>query len=59
MRFIDYLTEAERIADNSTYLANMAKSFGDKAWFLRYIGDDIETIVDFGGGAGDFCQYVD
>jgi len=36
----------------------MAKSFPDKAWFIRYVDPDIDTVVDFGGGTGEFCEYV-
>ena len=51
------IDEEEGIADNDIYLANMAKSFADKAWFLKDIPEGIDTIVDFGGGAGDFAKY--
>jgi len=51
------IDEEEGIADNDIYLANMAKSFADKAWFLKDIPEEIDTIVDFGGGAGDFAKY--
>ena len=67
-RFTEYLKESlrlppslweeETIADNSVYLDNMSKSFGDKAWFVKYVPDDISLVVDFGGGTGDFCLYV-
>ena len=46
------------IANNDVYLSNMAKSFPDKAWFIRYVDPDIDTVVDFGGGSGEFCEYV-
>ena len=45
------------IADADVYLANMAKSFADKAWFLKDIPEGIDTIVDFGGGTGDFARH--
>ena len=51
--------EADAIRDNDIYLSNMSKSFADKAWFVKYIRPGITTIVDFGGGSGEFCQYVD
>lgn len=59
---IDYgkgtdVDEEEGIVDNDVYLSNMAKSFADKAWFLKYIPKDITTIVDFGGGTGDFAKF--
>ena len=47
----------EDIVDNDIYLSNLAKSIGDKAWFLKYIPKDVNTIVDFGGGTGEFAQY--
>lgn len=50
--------EEERIADDAVYLSNMSKSFADKAWFVRYVPKDISRIVDFGGGSGEFCEYV-
>ena len=49
--------EEEAIADNKIYLSNMAKSFKDKAWFIPYMSKDIDLIVDFGGGAGEFAEY--
>jgi len=52
------LSEEEGISNNDVYLANMAKSFGDKAWFLKYIPKDVSMIVDFGGGSGEFCEYI-
>ena len=59
---IDYgkgtdVDEEESISNNDVYLSNMAKSFADKAWFLKYIPKDITTIVDFGGGTGDFAKF--
>lgn len=56
--FLEYLSE-EDIANNEIYLSNMAKSFGDKAWFLKLIPDFIDTIVDFGGGEGEFCEFLE
>lgn len=56
--FLEYLSE-EDIANNEVYLVNMSKSFGDKAWFLKYIPEEIKTIVDFGGGEGDFCDFLE
>lgn len=56
--FLEYLFE-EDIANSEIYLSNMAKSFGDKAWFLKMIPDNIDTIVDFGGGEGQFCEFFD
>ena len=50
--------EAEGIADDAAYLAGMAKTFPDKAWFVRYAPRDVRLVVDFGGGTGDFCEYV-
>ena len=50
--------EAVDIADPSMYLSNMSKTFADKAWFVNKIPDEIDTFVDFGGGAGEFCDYV-
>lgn len=55
--FLEFLTEEIGIANNDIYLANMAKSFGDKAWFLKYMPKDVTMIVDFGGGAGEFAEY--
>ncbi len=55
--FIEYLIEDNDIANNDIYLANMAKSFKDKAWFLKYLPKDVTMIVDFGGGAGEFVEY--
>ena len=49
--------EEESISNNDIYLSNMAKSFSDKTWFLRYIPKDITTVVDFGGGNGDFAKF--
>ena len=51
------LDEEEGITDNDVYLSNMAKSFADKAWFIKYVPDDVDTIVDFGGGTGDFVKF--
>lgn len=51
------IDEAEGITDNDIYLSNMAKSFADKAWFLKYVPSCIDTIVDFGGGTGEFASY--
>ena len=56
--FLEYLSE-EDIANNEIYLSNMAKSFGDKAWFLKLIPEEIDTIVDFGGGEGQFCEFFE
>ena len=36
----------------------MAKSFPDKAWFVSYVDPEVDVVVDFGGGSGDFCEYV-
>ncbi len=55
--FLEFLMEEVGIANNDIYLANMAKSFGDKAWFLKYMPKGINMIVDFGGGAGEFAEY--
>ena len=55
--FHSELYNEEDIANNEIYLSNMAKSFDDKAWFLKYIPKDVDTIVDFGGGTGDFASY--
>ena len=49
--------EEEVIADNKIYLSNMAKSFKDKAWFIPYMPKDIDLVVDFGGGTGEFAEY--
>ena len=57
MTFSEFLKEAEEIANDDIYLANMSKSFSDKAWFLNKLPKDITTIVDFGGGAGEFAEY--
>lgn len=46
------------IVDQSVYLSNMAKSFPDKAWFINYVDPEINVVVDFGGGSGEFCEYV-
>lgn len=53
----DSVDEAD-IADQAVYLSNMAKSFPDKAWFLKYVDPEINIVVDFGGGSGEFCEYV-
>jgi hypothetical protein len=50
--------ESADIKNNEIYLQNMSKSFGDKAWFLKMIRPEIDTIVDFGGGAGEFCEFI-
>ena len=52
------LDEAEGIADDEVYLDNMSKTFSDKAWFVRYLPDDVGLVVDFGGGTGDFLEYI-
>ena len=52
-----HLDEEEGISNNDVYLSNMAKSFADKAWFLKGIPREITTIVDFGGGTGDFAKF--
>lgn len=46
------------IANSDIYLSNMAKSFPDKAWFVGYVDPEVDVIVDFGGGSGEFCEYV-
>ena len=46
------------IANSDIYLSNMAKSFPDKAWFVGYVDPDVNVVVDFGGGSGEFCEYV-
>lgn len=51
------IDEEESITNNEIYLDNMSKSFGDKAWFLKYIPKGIDTLVDFGGGTGDFAKF--
>ena len=51
------IDEEENIANNEIYLSNMSKSFDDKAWFLKYIPKGIDTLVDFGGGTGDFAKF--
>lgn len=53
----DQLDEEEGISNNDIYLSNMAKSFDDKAWFIKYVPNDVDTIVDFGGGTGDFAKF--
>ena len=53
----EQVNEEEDIANNDAYLSGMAKSFADKAWFLKYIPNDVTTIVDFGGGTGDFAKF--
>lgn len=55
--FLEFFAE-EDIANTEVYLANMTKSFGDKAWFLKEIPPEIDTIVDFGGGEGQFCEFL-
>jgi len=55
--FLEFLTEEVGIANNDIYLANMSKSFHDKAWFLKYLPKDVSMIVDFGGGAGEFAEF--
>lgn len=55
--FLEWLQEEDGIANNDIYLSNMAKSFKDKAWFLKYLPDGIKMIVDFGGGAGEFVDF--
>lgn len=57
LTFQEFLLEETEIANDEIYLANMAKSFGDKAWFLKHIPEDVTAIVDFGGGAGEFAEY--
>lgn len=54
----DAVEEEEKISDQGVYLSNMSKSFPDKAWFLKYVPDDISSIVDFGSGSGEFCEYI-
>lgn len=62
--FLEFLAEqqavgeAEGIKNNEIYLSNMSKSFGDKAWFVRMVRPEVDMIVDFGGGAGEFCEFV-
>jgi len=56
--FLEFFAEEEGISNTEIYLANMTKSFGDKAWFLKEIPPEINTIVDFGGGEGQFCEYL-
>lgn len=51
------LDEEEGISNNEVYLSNMAKSFADKAWFLKMVPNDVTTIVDFGGCTGDFAKF--
>lgn len=46
-----------KIDNRELYLKLMSKSFYDKAWFLKNLPDDVETIVDFGGGAGEFAEF--
>lgn len=46
------------IANSDIYLSNMAKSFPDKAWFVGYVDPEVDVVVDFGGGSGEFCEYV-
>lgn len=36
----------------------MSRSFGDKAWFIDYVDPEIDMIVDFGGGEGEFCEFI-
>ena len=55
-KFLD-LDEVD-IANSDVYLSNMAKSFPDKAWFIGYVDPDVDVVVDFGGGSGEFCEYV-
>lgn len=57
LTFQEFLLEETEIANDEIYLSNMAKSFGDKAWFLKHIPEDVTAIVDFGGGAGEFAEY--
>ena len=45
------------IANDDVYLSNMSKTFLDKGWFIPYIPLEIDTIVDFGGGEGEFADY--
>ena len=57
-RFQDGVLDEVDIANSDIYLSNMAKSFPDKAWFVGYVDPDVNVVVDFGGGSGEFCEYV-
>ena len=46
-----------KIDDRELYLKLMTRSFYDKAWFLKNLPSDVETIVDFGGGTGEFAEF--
>lgn len=46
------------INDNDTYLRKMRNTFKDKAWWVKNIPEDVDTIVDFGCADGSFIRYL-
>ena len=49
------------IHNRNVYLSLMRRSFYDKAWFMKNLPTDVKTIIDFGGGSGEFagfCQNI-
>ena len=49
---------AEKIEDNQVYLSRMRKTFVDKAWFMRVLPEDVDTIIDFGCADGSFMEHL-
>lgn len=46
-----------KINNRNIYLNLMRRSFYDKAWFIKNLPPDVDTIIDFGGGSGEFAEF--
>jgi len=46
------------IKNNEEYLSRMTKTFMDKAFFLKYIPENIKTIIDYGCSDGSFLSFI-
>lgn len=44
--------------DEQVYLNNLRYTFNDKAWFLKGLPKEIDTIVDFGCADGSFIKWL-
>lgn len=47
------------ISDSGTYLKKMRNTFKDKAWWVKDMPGDVDTIVDFGCADGSFIRYLE
>ena len=44
--------------DEQVYLDNLRHTFNDKAWFMKELPPEVDTIVDFGCADGSFMKWL-